>query len=118
LCNLHGLTSPTCFPAQQRDAWLRRSDEGSTTVVPMPATSMSPVNLPCSNRRALYVGVCQVVLITMSSNATYTPSDRDTSLAKVGETVLFEVTATNDGNVDVDNTAMSNDLFWDSSAGG
>lgn len=47
----------------------------------------------------------------MSSSADYTPSDQDASLAQVGESVAFEVTATNDGNVDVDNTVVSNELF-------
>lgn len=53
----------------------------------------------------------------MSSSPTYSPSDGDTSLAKVGEEILFEVTAINDGNVDVDNTAMSNELFLNSAGG-
>lgn len=53
----------------------------------------------------------------MSNDSTYTPSDQITLLAKVGDEVLFEVTATNDGNVDVHNTAMSNDMFLNSAGG-
>ena len=43
----------------------------------------------------------------MASESSYTPSDHDTLLAKVGESVTFHVSATNDGNVDVDDTVVS-----------
>lgn len=47
----------------------------------------------------------------MAGKSSYTPSDRVNSLAKVGESITFEVTATNDGNVDVHNVTLSNQLF-------
>ena len=43
----------------------------------------------------------------MASESSYTPSDQDKLLAKVGESVTFHVSATNDGNVDVDDTVVS-----------
>lgn len=53
----------------------------------------------------------------MVSDSTYTPSDQRDSLAGVGEPVTFDVLATNNGNVDLDNTAVSNDLFKNGSGG-
>lgn len=61
--------------------------------------------------------ICQVARTTMSSSSTYVPSDQETSLAKVGELVTFEITATNDGNVDVDDTTVSNELFKNDAGG-
>lgn len=59
----------------------------------------------------------QVPQIVMVSDSTYTPSDQVDLLAGVGEAATFEVSATNDGNVDLDNTVVSNDLF-ENGAGG
>lgn len=57
------------------------------------------------------VGLCQVAGIDLASEAIYEPSDQVTMFAGVGEDVTFEVSATNIGNVDVDNITISNDMF-------
>lgn len=49
--------------------------------------------------------------IIVTSEAHYSPSDEVFSLAGVGESVTFEMTATNRGNVDIDDTAASNEIY-------
>lgn len=56
-------------------------------------------------------GVHQVADIDMVSRLTYVAIDLDTALAGVGEPIEFEVTMVNGGNVDIDNTVVSNELF-------
>lgn len=53
----------------------------------------------------------------MASDSSYTPSDQVNLLAGVGEPVNFEVSATNSGNVDLLNTAVSNDMFKNDAGG-
>ena len=49
--------------------------------------------------------------IDIVSRSAYTPIDLDTALAGVGGSIEFEVSMTNSGNVDIDNTVVSNELF-------
>ena len=55
--------------------------------------------------------------ISLVSRAIYVPSDQVDLVAGVGEPVLFEILAINDGNVDLDNVVISSDLFESGSGG-
>ena len=55
--------------------------------------------------------------IDLASEAVYEPSDPETLLAGVGQDVTFRTTAINDGNVDVDNITVSNELFKNDAGG-
>lgn len=47
----------------------------------------------------------------MVSDSTYTPSDRVDLLAALGDPVVFQVWATNDGNVDISDTIVGHDVL-------
>ncbi|CAB1117937.1 unnamed protein product [Ectocarpus sp. CCAP 1310/34] len=63
------------------------------------------------------INLNQVADIDMVSRLTYVAIDLDTALAGVGESIDFEVTMTNGGNVDIDNTVVSNELFKNDAGG-